>query len=725
VRTTTSGLVIGAAALALALGALGCAEATWEGAQSANTVASYSRFLRDNPNSEHAKDAQEHIAALRVLGHQTIEAHQKFLETYPQSALLPELHRAMEPLYFQRARSANTAEAYNQFLSDYPDGELSRRANGDLAYVRMVGSNPSIATLREFMRQYPESDFATDAQRSLDLVAFKRETAIKHLGIRVEVSPNTAQPQRVRRGFVAIMAKEYREHGVDVTFIPTGAEPTADMDGWLRLDYEESSASGTFGGATVLARCRVRLYHKSAPKDPIWDRTFEAPADHIAKGSYARDKTVFGNSRYPFWNQFFVPVALWASTESRVQHLDYLEDVRAMDLRGDRAALLFARGGFDFVDVSSPLDPQVVDRFRREDDLSNWTGIRIVDDKRVLIYGPDGAELIERTAEKPIQRGRWEVAEVGSIQAAGMWGDTALLAGSKGVYAVRLSSERLQAHRLLEGSFVALDVRRPFIYLARPNRAEVTTPQHLLRHLTGGAVTFPENFVAKGGRIAGHSFVVFGKDSAFEISLANPARPQALGPLEADKVGHLSDFATDGDHAYMLGDRGLQVADAQGKSVYDSIQVHGDHAMAMSGRYVFVAGQRSLEVIDVGPYQVKDLAALDAVANPNAQPPAAPAAAEAAPAAEPTAPAAASDTLPGAAPGAAQPAAAQPAAAQPASDAPAALPPAAPAPAAGHDEVMPQNPEDATQPSFDDAPEAPPGAMVPKPDPQAPAPVPD
>jgi len=215
VRTTRSGLVIGAVALAFALGALGCADATWEGAKSANTVASYSRFLRDNPTSEHAKECEEHIAALRVLAHQTIEGHQKFIETYPQSALLPDLQRAMEPLYFQRARGENTAQAYQAFLAEYPDGELSRRAHGDMAYVNMLETNPSVATLREFMRQYPESDFATDAQRSLDLVAFKRETSITHLGIRVEVSPNTAQPQRVRRGFVAIVAKEYREHGVD------------------------------------------------------------------------------------------------------------------------------------------------------------------------------------------------------------------------------------------------------------------------------------------------------------------------------------------------------------------------------------------------------------------------------------------------------------------------------------------------------------------------------
>jgi hypothetical protein len=179
----------------------------------------------------------------------------------------------------------------------------------------MTSAQPSVASLREFLREHPESDFSADAQRSLDLVAFKNETTVKHLGIRVEVAPNAAQPQRVRRGFVSVVARQYREHGIEVTLIPTGSEPTPDMQGWIRLDYDEAQASGTFGGATIVARCRVRLYNRASPKEPIWDRTFEAPAEHILK-TYGRDKTVFGNSRYPFWKQFFVPVSTWASTEA-------------------------------------------------------------------------------------------------------------------------------------------------------------------------------------------------------------------------------------------------------------------------------------------------------------------------------------------------------------------------------------------------------------------------
>jgi len=123
--------------------------------------------------------------------------------------------------------------------------------------------------------------------------------------------------------------------------------------------------------------------------------------------------------------------------------------------------------------------------------------------------------------------------------------------------------------------------------------------------------------------------------------------------------------------------------------------------MGISGRYVFVAGARSLEVVDIGPYQVKDVAALEGV-------------------------------LPGAPPAAAAPAApapmAEPAAAQPATEAPAAAAPGTPAatPAA----PMPGGevtPEDAPMaPMFNEPmPEAPPGAPTVPDEQKAPTPVTD
>ena len=149
-RSSAGGFVriVGALSLVAAT-TLGCADASWEGTQRTNTVAAYNRYLRNNPDSVHAKAAEERIAFLRVMTHKTIEGYEKFVAAYPSSALTPELKAAMEPLFFERARGINTAAAYQAFLDDYPHGELSRRVKGDLAYVQMTEREPSVAHERE------------------------------------------------------------------------------------------------------------------------------------------------------------------------------------------------------------------------------------------------------------------------------------------------------------------------------------------------------------------------------------------------------------------------------------------------------------------------------------------------------------------------------------------------------------------------------------------------
>ena len=110
----------------------------------------------------------------------------------------------------------------------------------------------------------------------------------------------------------------------------------------------------------MLSHCRVRLYHKNI-EEPIWDLKFDAPADHILKGAYGRDKTVFGNSKYRFWEEFFVPVSTWAASQSRIKSLSWLEPVKNIHVRGDRAAVLLERGAAEaqqhaVVAAAPPLD---------------------------------------------------------------------------------------------------------------------------------------------------------------------------------------------------------------------------------------------------------------------------------------------------------------------------------------------------------------------------------
>ncbi len=595
--------VLGVVALAIAgLVSGGCVDGGgWDGARKRDSVASYYRFLRDNPGSRFEKRARERIAYLRVVSHKSIEAFEAFARDYPNSKMLRDLDAALEPVYFEHARKTNTSWAYQDFLDAYPDGGLASRAEGNLMYVEVVNKEPTLGTLQAFVDQYPDSDFVAEADHTLDLFRLCEETRIRTLGVRVEVAPNVAQPNRVRRGFAALVARQYQEIGVAVSLIAPGDGIAPGMDAWMRIDYEEPPAAGVFGGRTVISRCRIRLYHRDS-EEPVWDRTFDAPADHQLKGAYGRDKTLFGNSAYRFWNSFFVPVSTWATSHSRAQRIDYLDEVSAIDIQGSRAVLLYLRGGFDLMDITSPLKPEVVDRYRREQDLSRWTGIKLLGQDLVLAYGPDGIELIELTQPHPRRLGRWELHEVGAVRAAALYDQTLLFASSEGVYAMRLQRRPLVPHRLLEGEFVGLELAKPFIFLARPSRVEVSSAKHLLRHLSGSRLYLGKLFGAYKTRLHGRSLFVFGKKAVVEVSVANPTRPQVVAKLEPDKFGNVNDMAASGQNLYLLGSHGLQITGPSGSWISDAIQVEADRGVVRAGRFAFLVGNRSLEVIDLGPY---------------------------------------------------------------------------------------------------------------------------
>ena len=279
-------VVLGLVALMIAgLVSSGCIDGGgWDGARRRDSVASYYRFIRDNPGSRFEARARERIAYLRVLSHKSIEAFEAFARDYPNSKMLRELDSALEPIYFEHARRTNTSRGYQDFLEAYPDGALAGRAEGNLMYVEVVSKEPRAGTLQAFVDQYPDSDFVTEAEHTLDLFYLRQETQIRSLGVRVEVAPNVAQPNRVRRGFAALVARQYQGIGVTVSLIAPGEGISAGMDAWMRIDYEEPPAAGVFGGRTQISRCRVRLYHRDS-EEPVWDRTFDAPAGSPDQGS--------------------------------------------------------------------------------------------------------------------------------------------------------------------------------------------------------------------------------------------------------------------------------------------------------------------------------------------------------------------------------------------------------------------------------------------------------
>jgi hypothetical protein len=600
----------GAVAIAASL-IFGCADSSWDAVRNRDTVAAYNQFLRDHPNSGYADEARQRLEFRRIRTIPSIHGYENFLAQFPNSSLRPELKAFIEPKFFERARSTNTGDAYRQFLALYPSGESYDRALGNLEYVERVRPTANAASLERFVVEHPDSDFAAEARQTLDLLDLKRRTRMDKVRVRVDVAPNVLQPERVRRGFASVVHEAYSRAGIEVVMAEPGERNSIDADGEVRIDYHEATASGLFGG-TLLSHCRVRVFHKDF-EEAIWDRSFEAPADHVIKGAYGRDKTVFANSKFRFWDSFFVPLSTWAASTARIHETVYFEDVRALDVRGDQAALLLERGGVDFLDVSSPAAPHVVARYRRQSDLSHWSGVMMIDDTFTLIYGGDGAELVRRTDLAPERVARWDLAEIGAVRGAVSYDDeTALLATSKGVYAIRLNQRPLSAHRMLDGEYVGVEAQYPYIYVIAPDKVEVASPKHLLRHMTGRQMSLGEHFGARRTRLQNGTLFVFGKNEIAEVSVANPSRPKVLSSLPPEQLGEVSDLAYSGGNLFLLGERGLQIANYTGAKVRDSIQVGATRRVEVKDRFAFVVGARKLQVFDLSPYRSTGSASLPA-----------------------------------------------------------------------------------------------------------------
>lgn len=581
---------------------LGCAEMSWDAARREDTIKAYHQFLRDNPGSSRKDDAQQRIAFLRVKNRPTTHGFEDFEETYEGSPMVWELAEVVEPLFFHDARHENTPAAYRAFLQRYPNGQLTHRAEGNLAYVERVQYRPTATELRSFLETYPESDFVAEARRTLQLLESRNNTTISSLAVRVDVSANVAETERVRRGFASVVARDYEGTGIHVSMVPPGEGIPATADAWMHIEYQEVPAPGTFGGRTFVSQARVRMFRRNE-QAPVWDRRFEAPAEHLFKGAHSRDKTVFGNARYPFWSEFFVPISTWATSQARVRRISYEEVVESVDVQGNRAAVLLSDGSVHFLDVSTPLEPKLIHRHKRGRDLSRWTGVRVLAHERVITFGNNGAEIVEFDERATRRLGRWEAPEIGVIHGAALFGDgTALVAGSKGLFAVRFMEEPPVLHRLVDGNLVGVEVKGPLAYLVSRDQLDVATPKQLLSHVTGRKFALGDRLRAHRSRLSGDSLFLFGDTAVVQFSLEQPDQPVPVAQLNTRDLGPVSDMATDGRHLFLLGHRGIQVAGPGAKWVSDFIQVTGQAEMAAKGRFLLVGGGQAVEVVDLAPY---------------------------------------------------------------------------------------------------------------------------
>ncbi len=123
-----SRLISRAIFIALVFGLTGCVGGAWKTAVEEDTPAAYYRFMREHADSKYADQALERLDFHKLKRSPSLSGFEAFRKKFPGSALIVELHPALEKPAFEMARAQGTAAAYRDFLSGFAGGQFANHA---------------------------------------------------------------------------------------------------------------------------------------------------------------------------------------------------------------------------------------------------------------------------------------------------------------------------------------------------------------------------------------------------------------------------------------------------------------------------------------------------------------------------------------------------------------------------------------------------------------------
>jgi hypothetical protein len=599
ILAVTSNCAFKAFAVALAVLTVGCAHRDWRRARAEDSASGYHRFLREHPGSGKADEARARLAFVQLRDRPSLEGFEQFARKYGPTGLVEELRPHVEAKFFEQARGIGTAEAYETFLTEFAGGAFEARARGNQEYLSHRGFEGDPVALEAFARQHPESDFAPEALRSVAALRQRRDGALRGVALTVDVDPATPGADRLRRVFTERAVGAFRAVGLDLVPVTGKADPRSKRLGArLHVTHREGEAKarldqGTVSETGILAETEVTLWEQGVEL-PIWRDSFAYRAPISAR---TRDESIlFGAGAASYWSRFFVPVATWHNRVTTREPSELPHPAVSVDALEGRAVVSFPDGSFQIWDLADPARPQVLSQYRRPRDLSRFEAAAVVGD-RVAVYGQDGLELVKLGGEGPRRERVWGRQEVGSLVSVVDAGKGLALASNRGLLWL---AEGATASRTL--------VPSPIPGLARAG-------EHLL--FTDGATLYSATLaqLASGRfaselrlgrgfgphriRVSGTRAVVLGKRAVLCLDVGNPARPVLRSRIEMDEVGAVRDALFASGRIFLLGDRGLQVIDASGERVAESVDVGPRQQLDAAGRQLVLIGERSLQVVDL------------------------------------------------------------------------------------------------------------------------------
>jgi hypothetical protein len=593
---------------ALVATGLGCAGSAWEHARTDDTAAAYAAFLRDHPNSEYSDEARARSALTRVRKHPTPAGFEAFREKFADSGLVAELRPHVEGAYFDRARATGTAEAYRHYLDEMPDSSHHARALGNAEYLEADGFAASPDALRAFAASHPESDFAREAKRSADAVAARGATRFDRVGLVVDVSERTPGGDRVARHLRDEAMKRYASTGLTLVPLSSASDPRAgSMPAILSVVHDERAVRSTMDGTTMrasgLRATTTMTLTQQGDAAPIWQHSFELWAN---AASHKGVSILFGAGTQTYWSEFFVPFATWSTQLAVRKPTLTSKPPVALEVSGTRALVLFENGDFEIYDLADPSAPLRIGRHRRSRNLEKFGGLRLVGDQ-VAIFGEDGLEIVSLGPDGPKRLRTLDRSAVGSIVAVERVGDVWIIAGNRGMLMV--PSDDGAPDLLLERNVLGLARRGDRLLFSDGVSLFASTVSLLREKRVEGELRLGSGFGPGRLRLTGNTLVVLGERGVVRVDVSHPRQLRTLSRIDMTEVGEVRDALWLGGRLFLLGQRGLQLTDAQGERVVDSADVVATSRLGAAGRHLILVGQGSLQVVDSTPFALSRSAA--------------------------------------------------------------------------------------------------------------------
>lgn len=589
--------------IVLVLLVVGCASprSAWIEARRDDTASGYHRFLREHPDAPQTAEARERLELVRLRKHPTADKYEKFRASYPDSALLAEIRPEVEEPLFERARIRGTAAAYREFLEEFPDGRYAERAAGNLTYLENGGFGAQPAELAAFATRHGESDFAREAGRSVAAVDARRRGAIRSVGVVLEIAPGTPGGDRVARAIGERVRRHLRSAGVQLVALSGPEDPRgAAVGAILTVRHSEGMARpDVHGGSSFAGILAVTNVTLAPPRDGgvIWSEEFTVRAPTAERSD---DRSVlFGPSGDRYWAEFYLPAVTWGTQYAVRAPYRLPAHAVAVASVGHRAVVLFAEGDFDVVDLSDPAAPMITGHYRRPQDLSKWSDLRIIGGS-VVIFGSDGLEVVNISSGAPQRVLRLDRSRIGSVVAVEPVGSELLIAGSQGLLLAnpRAGEPQVLIPRPMTSAATIGDrvlfTDRDSLYVAslamlRKQKAEAQLPL--------GTGVDPTRL-----RTSGRTAVVIGASNVIVVDVSRPARPVVRSRFTVREAGPVADAVVSRGRLFLLGSRGLQVVDASGRRVHDSVDVEARARLAAAGRHLVMIGDGGLQVVDTTPF---------------------------------------------------------------------------------------------------------------------------